>query len=41
MDKELMTLTPTEARDLERNGYTLEHVMMHLDGTDTYQVFVK
>lgn len=36
-----MTLTVSEARQMEHDGYILHHVMMHLDGTDTYEVSEK
>ena len=36
-----VTVSITEARELEKQGFILKFVMMHLDGTDTYEVFVK
>lgn len=35
------TLTVSEARELEKTGFVLVFEMMHLDGTDTYKIFVK
>jgi hypothetical protein len=37
----MVTLTTSEARELEKMGFVLEFVMMHLDGTDTYRVYGK
>jgi hypothetical protein len=36
-----VTLSGREARELEKQGFILRFVMMHLDGTDTYDVFVQ
>ena len=35
-----VTLTPKEARDLEKHGFILKFKMMHIDGTDTFDVYV-
>ena len=35
------TITPHEARILEKSNFVLEFKMMHIDGTDTYNVYVK
>lgn len=34
-----ITVTAEKARELERKGYILEFVYMHVDGTDTYNVY--
>lgn len=34
-------VTQEKAREMESNGYILEHVSMNVDGTDTYNVFEK
>lgn len=36
-----ITIKPSEAIELEALGFVLEFKMMHLDGTDTYEVYVK
>lgn len=36
-----ITVTPSKARELEHMGFELKLVAMHLDGTDTYEVYVK
>lgn len=36
-----ITVTPSKARELTHLGFILKFVMMHLDGTDTYEVYVK
>lgn len=36
-----VTVKKDEAKKLERNGYILEHVMMHINDTDTYNVYEK
>lgn len=36
-----MTLTKEEARELEARNFKLVHVSMHLDGTDTYEVYAE
>lgn len=38
---EQITITTHQARELEHDGFTLKLKAMHLDGLDTYDVFVK
>ncbi len=35
-----VTVTPHQAKELVHQGFILKLVSMHLDGTDTYHVFV-
>jgi hypothetical protein len=39
--QEQITITPTKARELEFMGFILDLKAMHMDGTDTYDVYVK
>ena len=34
-----ITIDKEKAREIERKGYILEHVMMHVNDTDTYNVY--
>ncbi len=36
-----VTVTPYQAHALELMGFVLKLVSMHMDGMDTYKVFVK
>ncbi len=36
-----ITVDTEKARELERKGYILEHIMMHVDGNDTYNLYEK
>jgi hypothetical protein len=33
--------TPSQAKEAIHLGFILNHIMMHLDGTDSYNVYVK
>lgn len=41
LTEETITLTPHELRRLEKDRKDLyfDHISMHLDGTDTYQIY--